>query len=384
MKPHQIISLMTFAGTDNTLAHGRPRRPHPRRLPAALRRQPKTARSRSTRSLKPEQWIKLIDRLDEIDNPTVAQHAVEVRGRGRQARQPGPQGRVATPPLRFGFVQWEFPGGSGPDPGRYVVRRFAGDDAQQVAGHRRARRAAPARAAAAGARARPSRTPAPVEVTRATVIDAGAAGGERERRGLARAAAGDDADASTGEALAVLNRALARAPDRDRGPAGWRRRRRARAGHARRLRHRRAGRRRATGRRRASCPRRRRGSTREAALRPQERFAALLAGARRGARVRAAGAARARATSTTAARARPRSSSTAALDAALRGARGLARARRDAGAAGRAGGAGRRASRRPPRRRGRAGSTSRRGAVVERALGRLEAALRARTAGARF
>ena len=29
---------------------------------------------------------------------------------------------------RFGFVQWEFAGRLGPDPGRYPVRRFAGDD----------------------------------------------------------------------------------------------------------------------------------------------------------------------------------------------------------------------------------------------------------------
>ena len=39
MKPHQIISLMTFEGADNTLALARPRRPHPRRLPPAVRRQ---------------------------------------------------------------------------------------------------------------------------------------------------------------------------------------------------------------------------------------------------------------------------------------------------------------------------------------------------------
>ena len=37
MKPHQIISLMKFEDTDNTLVAGRPRRPHPRRLPAAVR-----------------------------------------------------------------------------------------------------------------------------------------------------------------------------------------------------------------------------------------------------------------------------------------------------------------------------------------------------------
>src|SRR5262249_54188017 len=33
---------------------------------------------------------------------------------------------------RFGFVQWEFAGRLGPPAGRYVVRRFAGDDVRQV------------------------------------------------------------------------------------------------------------------------------------------------------------------------------------------------------------------------------------------------------------
>lgn len=33
---------------------------------------------------------------------------------------------------RFGFVQWEFAGRLGPDPGRYAVRRFAGDEVRHV------------------------------------------------------------------------------------------------------------------------------------------------------------------------------------------------------------------------------------------------------------
>ena len=33
---------------------------------------------------------------------------------------------------RFGFVQWEFAGRLGPDPGRYPVRRFAGDDVREI------------------------------------------------------------------------------------------------------------------------------------------------------------------------------------------------------------------------------------------------------------
>ena len=39
MQPSQIISLMTFDGRRQHVRHGRPRRPHPRRLPAALQHQ---------------------------------------------------------------------------------------------------------------------------------------------------------------------------------------------------------------------------------------------------------------------------------------------------------------------------------------------------------
>ena len=96
MKPHQIISLMKFEGTDNTLAMG----DHDDHIHVGFR--PLYGANEDTAKqvdaiLKPEQWIKLIDRLDEIDNPKVAAQAVEVRGRGGQARQPGPQGRVARP-----------------------------------------------------------------------------------------------------------------------------------------------------------------------------------------------------------------------------------------------------------------------------------------------
>ncbi len=70
-KPHQIISLMTYDGTDNTLAlpdHAdhihvgfhpeyQAGTPDARQLDAVL---------------KPTQWIKLIDRIGHIDNPTVS------------------------------------------------------------------------------------------------------------------------------------------------------------------------------------------------------------------------------------------------------------------------------------------------------------------------
>ena len=107
--------------------------------------------------------------------------------------------------MRFGFVQWEFPGRLGPDPGRYVVRRFAGDDVRQVLViggfdaprrlRRRARRTDPG--------------PSSVELTRATVIDASPLGDLEAADAWLERAGGDDGERVTGEALTLLNRAVA-------------------------------------------------------------------------------------------------------------------------------------------------------------------------------
>ena len=70
MQPHQIISLMTFEDAENTFAMA----DHADHIHVGFRPlygvNAKTARQVDA-ILKPEQWIKLIDRLDEIDNPTV-------------------------------------------------------------------------------------------------------------------------------------------------------------------------------------------------------------------------------------------------------------------------------------------------------------------------
>ena len=70
MKPHQIISLMTFEGTDNTFAMG----DHGDHIHVGWRpsydANSKAAR-RMAAVLKPDQWIKLIDRISAIDNPVV-------------------------------------------------------------------------------------------------------------------------------------------------------------------------------------------------------------------------------------------------------------------------------------------------------------------------
>ena len=70
MKPHQIISLMTFDGADNTLALP----DHANHIHVGFRplygTNSKLGRQAAA-ILKPGQWIKLIDRLGQIQNPTV-------------------------------------------------------------------------------------------------------------------------------------------------------------------------------------------------------------------------------------------------------------------------------------------------------------------------
>jgi hypothetical protein len=70
MKPHQIISLMTFSGADNTLALP----DHADHIHVGFRplygTNSKLGRQAAA-ILKPGQWIKLIDRLGQIQNPTV-------------------------------------------------------------------------------------------------------------------------------------------------------------------------------------------------------------------------------------------------------------------------------------------------------------------------
>jgi hypothetical protein len=71
MKPHQIISLMTFQGADNTLALS----DHDDHIHVGWRPlygQNRSAAKQIDAVLKPDQWIKLIDRLGHIDNPVVS------------------------------------------------------------------------------------------------------------------------------------------------------------------------------------------------------------------------------------------------------------------------------------------------------------------------
>jgi hypothetical protein len=78
-------------------------------------------------------------------------------------------------------VQWEFPGPAGPPPGRYVVRRFAGDDVREVV--------VVGDGSAPRRRIRRRERPEAVAVTRVTVIDASPAGDPEDPAWLQRARA---------------------------------------------------------------------------------------------------------------------------------------------------------------------------------------------------
>jgi hypothetical protein len=88
MKPHQIISLMTFDGADNTLALP----DHADHIHVGFRplfgSDAKSGRQLNA-VLKPKQWIKLIDRLGQIDNPkvltTASRYAIDVHKKPKRA-----------------------------------------------------------------------------------------------------------------------------------------------------------------------------------------------------------------------------------------------------------------------------------------------------------
>jgi hypothetical protein len=69
MKPHQIITLMSYAGTDNTLALA----DHYDHIHVGFHPDGSTGGTASvTTSLEPDQWSKLMSRVGEIQNPQVS------------------------------------------------------------------------------------------------------------------------------------------------------------------------------------------------------------------------------------------------------------------------------------------------------------------------
>ena len=111
--------------------------------------------------------------------------------------------------LRFGFVQWDLAGRLGPEPGRYAVRRFAGDEARHVVVV--ARVGAPRRVPRVRRRSRTvdaGHAPEPVEVTRVTVVGAEPLGDAAAAARWLQQAAGADAAVTVQTALHLLDRAV--------------------------------------------------------------------------------------------------------------------------------------------------------------------------------
>lgn len=87
MKPHQIISLMTYEGADNTLSLP----DHADHIHVGFRPEfdPNSKQARRMAAiLKPKQWIKLIGRLDQIENPKVltspSKYSIDVKASTRK------------------------------------------------------------------------------------------------------------------------------------------------------------------------------------------------------------------------------------------------------------------------------------------------------------
>lgn len=70
MKAHQIITLMTYAGTDNTFAMA----DHNDHIHVGFHPEPGSGSASVTSALEPEQWSKLMARVREIPNPQVSTH----------------------------------------------------------------------------------------------------------------------------------------------------------------------------------------------------------------------------------------------------------------------------------------------------------------------
>jgi murein DD-endopeptidase MepM/ murein hydrolase activator NlpD len=83
MKPHQIISLMTYPGTDNTLAMP----DHDDHIHVGFHavEQPSTTPTLQT-LMKPEQWTRLVDQLGTIQNPVVPTSPSRYATKDRDAR----------------------------------------------------------------------------------------------------------------------------------------------------------------------------------------------------------------------------------------------------------------------------------------------------------
>ena len=86
MKPHQIISLMTFPGADNTLSLS----DHADHIHVGFHPDGSTGGTNSvTTSLEPQQWGTLMSRVGHIDNPQVSTRVSRFAIPAKKRSQPG-------------------------------------------------------------------------------------------------------------------------------------------------------------------------------------------------------------------------------------------------------------------------------------------------------
>ena len=197
MKPHQIISLMTFDGADNTLSLP----DHNDHIHVGFQPLDGTD-AKAGRQLNSRAQAEPVDQAHrpagQDRQPDGAAQAVEVRAQGAEAGQQGPRRRVAL----FGFVQLEFPWALGPPDGRYVVRGHAAELEHVLVV---STLGAPERRWLRGRRRRPaSPEPAPVATGRVTLVTAQPFYDDEAAESWLRAAGEDEAQA----AVATLNRVL--------------------------------------------------------------------------------------------------------------------------------------------------------------------------------
>ena len=222
MQPHQIISLMDMGGP--TMVARRPRGPHPRRLPAAVRARTRGSGGWPRGVLSSNQWDRFVSRLTDIENPVVrttpSKYSIKVRKRKRASD--AHVGRVAPATAPPGSSSRSASSTSRSRSGRRrpLPGAAAATEARRGDGASRRRRRKPGGRAAgvAAPDADHGRAPAePVSVTRVTVIGARRVRGRGRGADWLDGAAGASSRRSEEVALrCALNRGPARPPDRRR------------------------------------------------------------------------------------------------------------------------------------------------------------------------
>ncbi len=178
---------------------GRPCRPHPRRLPAAVRHRSQAGA--------PDQRHPQAQAVDQAGRPPQRDRRpggqagpVEVRARGRG------QGRLTDSKL-YRFVQFEYAWPLGPDDGRYLLREHAGEDPHHVLVFASWPTVAQRRSRRWGREPEPQSLPAETGLSRATLVQTTTVDDEAAHAWL-ESLVDAAADEAVTEGIQVLNEAI--------------------------------------------------------------------------------------------------------------------------------------------------------------------------------